>query len=126
MLNRFLPAITHFFEHRSCGSRTRALVLSNTSPLRDRNALTDLTAVRPRRGGSHPCDGARRPRALRPSPDPAAAPRMRGCLLMAISRHPEGSSRTSALPPKADIKIQKIVGTQEADIQCLLCPRKRT
>ncbi len=29
MLNRFLPAITHFFEHRSCGSRTRALVLSN-------------------------------------------------------------------------------------------------
>ncbi len=27
------------------------------------------------------------------------------CPLLAISRHPEGSSRTSALPPIADIQI---------------------
>jgi hypothetical protein len=30
-----------------------------------------------------------------------------GCPLLAISRHPEGSSRTSALPPKADIAAAK-------------------
>jgi hypothetical protein len=29
----------------------------------------------------------------------------RESLLLAISRHPAGSSRTSALPPKADIRI---------------------
>ncbi len=29
------------------------------------------------------------------------------CPLLAISRHPEGSSRTSALPPKADIQTAK-------------------
>ncbi len=29
------------------------------------------------------------------------------CPLLAISRHPEGSSRTSALPPKADIRTRK-------------------
>ncbi len=33
--------------------------------------------------------------------------RRRECPLLAISRHSEGSSRTSALPPKADIQNAK-------------------
>ncbi len=48
------------------------------------------------------------------------------CPLLAISGHTEGSSRTSALPPKADIVGARTGGTQKADIECLLCPRKRT
>ncbi len=38
------------------------------------------------------------------------------CPLLAISRHPEGSSRTSALPPKADIQIM-IPGQAPADVR---------
>ncbi len=42
------------------------------------------------------------------------------CLLLAISRHSEGSSRTSALPPRADIGGARTGRTQKADIRCLL------
>ncbi len=46
--------------------------------------------------------------------------------LLAISRHSEGSSRTSALPPLADIVGARTLRTQKADIGCLLNPRKQT
>ena len=46
--------------------------------------------------------------------------------LLAISGHAEGFGRESALPPKADIRIQEIVRAEKADIRCLLNPRKRT
>ncbi len=49
-------------------------------------------------------------------------PRSTECPLLAISRHSEGSSRTSALPPKADIRGARTVAIQKADIGCLqLC-----
>ncbi len=38
------------------------------------------------------------------------------CPLLAISRHPEGSSRTSALPPIADIQIM-IPGQAPANVR---------
>ncbi len=46
--------------------------------------------------------------------------------LLAISGHTAGSSRTSALPPIADIGGARTLRIQKADIGCPLSPRKRT
>ena len=48
------------------------------------------------------------------------------CPLLAISGHPEGEARTSALPPIADIGGARTLRIQKADIGCPLSPRKRT
>ena len=50
------------------------------------------------------------------------APKGTQCPLLAISGHPDGDARTSALPPKADIGGARTVAIQKADIGCLqLC-----
>ncbi len=52
-----------------------------------------------------------------------AAEKALECPLLAISRHAEGCSKGSALPPKADITRGKLHRFLKADIGCPLSPQ---